>query len=182
MSFWSIYGGAIMGGASLLGGIGMSIGSAVNANKARKELQRQNSLIDQLESKNDMLFNKQYYSDVTKRTDMQNMFRMLEENQKQSEARAANQAAIMGATPEMQLAQAEATRKSYADSIAELASNASQLKDAYMSDYMNRTNNIFSQRMGLSDKIAQSWMNLSNQQSQAADNLFTTGANLLGGK
>ena len=150
----------------------MSIASGSHAKKARKELENQSSLIDQLNAKNESLFNKQYYQDITKRTDMQNMFRMLQENQRQADERAAAQAAVMGATPEQQLASQEVNRKSYADAMADLASNASQLKDAYMASYMGNVNNIFGQRMGLSDKIAQSWMNQSAQESQAGSNLF----------
>lgn len=166
-----------MGGAQLLGGIGMSIASGVHAKKSREELEKQYALIDQLNSKNESLFNKQYYSDVTKRTDMQNMFRLLQENQKQADERAAAQAAVMGTSPEQQLAAQEASRKSYADAMADLASNAAQLKDAYMNDYMGRYNNVFSQRMGLSDKIAGSWANQAAQESQASSNLFQGAAN-----
>lgn len=166
-----------MGGTQLLAGIGMSIASGSHAKKARKELENQYSLIDQLNAKNESLFNKQYYQDITKRTDMQNIFRMLQENQKQADERAAAQAAVMGASPEQQLAAQEASRKSYADAMADLASNAAQLKDAYMNDYMGRYNNVFGQRMGLSDKIAGSWANQSAQESQAGSNLFQGAAN-----
>lgn len=160
----------------------MSIAASSSAKKGRKELEKQYSLIDQLDSKNESLFNKQYYQDITNRTDMQNMFRMLQENQKQAEERAAAQSAVMGATPEQQLASQEINRKSYADALADVASNASQLKDAYMENYMGRVNNIFGQRMNLSDKVAQSWMNQSAQQSQAASNLYQGAANSLSSK
>lgn len=173
----SQFGGMIMGGANLLGGIGMSIASGAHGRKAREELNNQNALINQLESKTDSLFNKQYYSDITKRTDIQNMFRLLQENQNKADERAASQAAVLGMTPEQQLAAQEVNRKSYADAIADIASSASQLKDTYMSNYMSQVNNIFGHRKDLSNAIANSWLNQSNQESQAANNMFASAAN-----
>ena len=67
-----------MGGISLLAGLGSSIVSSVQAKKAneaaRQEYNQKTGMLDNW-------FNRQYYSDITKRTDVQNMLRLLQENQ-----------------------------------------------------------------------------------------------------
>lgn len=144
-------------------------------------MHKEEALINKQESKNEALFNKQYYQDITQRTDMQNMFRLLQENQRNAEERSAAQAAVLGTTAEQQLAEKEGIRKSYADAMADLASNASSLRDAYMENYMNRADNIFKEKLNMQDKIAGIYQNESAQMSQASQNLFSSAMKFAGG-
>ena len=159
-----------MGGISLLGGIGSSIASSVQAKKAAdaatQEYNQKTGMLDNW-------FNRQYYSDITKRTDVQNMLRLLQENQQQQAKRDDAVAAVTGATPEAQIAAQGNRNKSYADALAEIASNASSLKDTYLQNYMT-------QRLGMVNPQAQIHQNMSNMWWQAGTNLFKSGASLLG--
>lgn len=121
----------------------------------------------------DNTFNKQYYSDITQRTDIQNMLRILNENQEQQSKRDTALAAVTGATPEAQLAGQGNRNKAYADALAEIASNASTLKDTYLQNYT-------ANRMGLTNPEAAIRSNNANAWSQAGSNLFGLGANMLG--
>jgi hypothetical protein len=148
--------------------------------KAKRKAQEDEARVSAQEAKNEALFNKQYYQDTTKRSDMQNMLRLMEENQRNSEERASAQGATMGATDSQQLAEREGIRKSYADSMADLVSNAAQLKDAYMENYMNRASGLFDKKMEIGDRLSGIYANEASQMSQAGANLFSTGASLLG--
>lgn len=159
-----------MGGISLAGGLLSSIFSSAQARKANEAATRE---YNQKTGMLDNWLNRQYYSDITKRTDVQNMMRMLQENQQQQAKRDDAIAAVTGATPEAQLAAQGNRNKSYADALAEIASNASSLKDTYLQNYMT-------QRLGMVNPQAQIHQNMSNQWGQAGTNLFKSGASLFG--
>lgn len=114
------------------------------------------------------MFNRQYYQDITKRTDVQNMLRLLQENQDKQAKRDEAVAAITGATPEAQLAAQDSRNKSYADALAEIASNTSQLKDTYLQNYQN-------QRLALVNPEAAMLQQQANMWGQAGSNLFSSG-------
>lgn len=173
-------GTAVMGGLSLLGGLGSAIGSAVYARRAANEQRRKGRIIDAQGAEDTAIFNKQYYQDMTKRTEVQNMMRMLAENQKKADTRASAQAAIMGSTPEQQLASQEVNRSTFADAVANIASNASQMRDQYLRDYQGQRNRYYQQRLGMQDELAGIERNTSNQWATAATNAFKGGANMLG--
>lgn len=151
-------------------GLGSSIASAVQANKARKQA---NAEYQQKTAMLDNMFNKDYYSDITQRTDIQNMLRVLQENQDKQASKDNALAAITGATSEAQLAAQESRNKSYADSLASIASNASTLKDTYKQNYLN-------QRMNMNNPQTSILQNSSNMWGQAGSNLFGSGAKLMG--
>lgn len=151
-------------------GLGSSIASAVQANKARKQA---NAEYQQKTAMLDNMFNKDYYSDITQRTDIQNMLRILQENQDKQASKDNALAAITGATTEAQLASQDSRNKSYADALANIASNASTLKDTYKQNYLN-------QRLNMSNPKAGILQNQSDQWGQAGSNLFKSGASLFG--
>lgn len=151
-------------------GLGSSIASAIQANKARKQA---NAEYQQKTAMLDNMFNKDYYSDITQRTDIQNMLRVLQENQDKQASKDNALAAITGATSEAQLAAQESRNKSYADSLASIASNASTLKDTYKQNYLN-------QRMNMNNPQTSILQNSSNMWGQAGSNLFGSGAKLMG--
>jgi hypothetical protein len=123
------------------------------------------------------LFDRLIYQDITKRADVQNMMRLLDENQKKAEKRDAARAAITGATEEQQLASKEINRKSFADALASYGSQASNIRDMYMRDKLNMGNFNFAQRLG----IANQEINLNNPESaihaNTANQLATAGTN-----
>jgi hypothetical protein len=100
------------------------------------------------------------------------MLRILKENQEKQAKRDDAIAAVTGATQESQLAAQDSRNKSYANALAEIASNASTLKDTYLQNYM-------AQKMGMSNPEYGIMSNLSNQWGSAATNLFKSGASML---
>lgn len=168
-----------MGGLGLAMGIGSAAASSSAQAKAAEEQRKKEGIIEQQAAEDKALFNKQYYQDITKRTEVQNMMRLLSENQKQSDARAEAQAAVMGATPEQKLASREVNRKTFADSVAQIASNASMLRDQYLRDYQGQRSRYYAQRLGMQDQLASIYANQSNQWANAATGAFNGGAGML---
>jgi hypothetical protein len=159
-----------MGGLGVLGGIASSIMAGITGKRA---MEAANAEYAEKRSFLDNMFNKQYYQDIIKRTDVQNMLRILKENQDKQAKRDEALASITGATTESQLAAKDSRNKSYADALAEIASNASQLKDTYLQNYMN-------QKMALNNPAYSLLANQSAQWSQSGSNLFSSGASMLG--
>lgn len=135
-------------------------------------------MIARQEAEDKALFNQQYYQDITQRSDIQNMLRILDDNQKKADTRVAAQAAITGATPEQQLANREVNRRTYADALADIASNAAQMRDQYVRDYQGRKSQTFAQRLGMQDQLAGIYNNQATQWANAAGNAFKGGGQL----
>lgn len=170
----------VIGGAGLLFGIGSSIAAAVQARRAEQAQRRKEGIIEQQNAEKNALLDKQYYQDITDRTEVKNMFRLLDENSRQAEKRTTAKSAIAGSTGELQLANKEVNRKTYADAVADMASNASTLRDNYLKDKINAKDDYFKQRLGIEDTISAIETNKSNQYGKAADNAFEWGGELLG--
>ena len=149
------------------------ISSIIASKKANEAASAARADYNQKQSMLDNWLNKQYYSDITQRTDVQNMLRILQENQEKQTKRDEAIGAITGATQESLLASQYSRNKSYADALAEIASNASQLKDTYLQNYMT-------QKIGMTNPEYGLLSNQSNMWSQAGNNLFRTGASMLG--
>jgi hypothetical protein len=149
------------------------VSSALAAGQAKKAGEAANAEYNEKKGFLDNWFNKQYYSDITRRTDVQNMLRLMNENQEKQAKRDDAIAAVTGATPEAQLAAQDSRNKSYADALADIASNASQLKDTYLQQYQ-------AQRLGLVNPQQSIYQNKANMWSQAGSNLFGTGVQMFG--
>lgn len=157
-----------MGGISMLGGL---ISSNIAASQASKAA---NAARAEYNSKKAFLgdvFNRQYYQDITQRTDVQNMLRLMNENQERQAKRDEALSAITGGAAETALAAQDSRNKSYADALAEIASNASQLKDTYLQQYQNGM-------MSLTNPEYSILSNNADQMSQAGANLFQSGITL----
>lgn len=176
---------------SLLGSIGAGIGGIVYAVRASKQAKESKKQLEEsiaaaqkdYKQKNaflDNTFNRQYYSDVTQRTDIQNMMRLLDENQGEQAKRDEAMAAVMGGSPQVMLASQESRNKSYADAMAEIASSASQLKDTYMQNYVNTKMGMVDPSVAGYQQMAELLMQQSAQSGQASNNMFTTAFNLAG--
>jgi hypothetical protein len=160
-------------------GLGSSAASMVAQKKASDEQRKKEGIMNQQAAEDTALFNKQYYQDLTKRTEIQNMLRILDQNQRKADTAVAARAAITGATPEQQLAGREVNRRTFADAVADIASNASQLRDQYMRDYQGQRNRYYAQRLGMQDQLAAIHANTANQWANAATNAFAAGGSIL---
>lgn len=154
--------------------------AAKKSRDAANEQRKKQGIINEQDAFNEGVFDKQYYADYTKRTEVQNMLRQLEDSQKAADARSTAKGAIMGATPEQQLASQEVNRSAYADSLAQMVSNMSMMRDQYMRDRQGNKNRYYQQRLGMQDQLAGIDQNMSNQWATASTNAFKGGASMLG--
>ena len=154
--------------------------AAKKAADARKAEMKNESEIQKRRNVDEDFFNRQYYQDMTNRSEVQNMLRTLREQQ--AERRNANEAkaAVMGETAEQQIAKQDSLNKSYADSIAEMANNASTLKDSYLKDYQGNLHTYYDERKNMNSKISDIESNASDQWSTAANNAFATAGTFAG--
>lgn len=154
--------------------------AAAEADKARKTEAKNKAEIEEEKRKKENLFNLRYHQDITDRTEVQ---RMLSELRAQQDAqRSANEArgAVLGETKEQQIAEENGLNKAFADSVANIASNASALKDGYLSDYENSLSKYYQDKREHNSRMAQIEMNGSNQWAQAATNAFGAAASAAG--
>lgn len=171
---------AITAAAALAAGIGTAAGSAVKAKKARDKIKEEESMAEAQRVDNENIFKKQYYQDITDRTEVQDMLRQMREQQDIDRERTEAQAAIGGMTQEQKTALAGQRNKAYTDSAAKIAANASILKDGYLNNWQNNNNRYWATRMGLNDKVAGVYTNEANQLSTASSNLFNTATKIAG--
>lgn len=107
---------------------------------------------------------------MTDRTEVQGMLRELREQQdaqrNQNEARAA----VSGETKEQQIAEQQGLNKAFADSVANIASNSSMLKDGLLDGYDNSMRQYYEAKRAHNTAMGQIAQNTSNQWAQAANN------------
>ena len=171
---------AILGIISAALGVASAIGAGVKGAQSNKEIKSQQGIINKQHAEQEALFNRQYYQDMTDRTEVMDILRKMDEQENTARKRNQAQATVMGATDEAKLAMEDSLNKSRSETIANLASNASMLKDQYLSDWRNRMDNYYGQQIGMSDKIAGVHKNQSDQWSQAATNAFNTSFKISG--
>lgn len=144
--------------------------AAKSAKDARRKEEKNRAEIEEEKRKKEAIFNRRYHQDMTERTEVQGMLRELRERQdaqrNQNEARGA----VLGTTQEQQIAKEEGLNKAYADSIAQIASNASMLKDGYLKDYENNLGKYYQSVRDHNSKMSAIEMNRSNQLATAASN------------
>lgn len=147
-----------LGNAVLQGGLAIknSIDSARKAKKAEQALKEQNAF-------NTSVYESQMAQNAMDRSDNQVMLNELKSQQNEVAAQQNAQNAVMGNTPNMQVAANAAAGKNYGDAIAGIARNASQLKDSYLANYQQQRNANF-------DATRQMHQNASAQAAQAAQN------------
>lgn len=158
-----------------------SAGMAAKSAKDAKDTEMKNAQENQKQKNQDeAIFNRQYYQDMTERSEVQNMLRKLREQQ--AEQRGANEAraAVLGTTEEQNIASQDSLNKSYADSIAEITNNASTLKDSYLKDYQNNLHTYYDKVRDSNTKLSQMQQSQSNQWGQAATNAFQAAGSFAG--
>ena len=159
--------------------IGMAVQSGVQAKKAAESIEQKKDILgDQLHANRD-IFESQYYQNMTDRTEIQDILKKLRENQQTERERDNAQAAALGLSAEQRLAQTEARNRTTADTISNIATKASMLKDSYLNNWQAQQNNYFAGRLGLQNELANIYMNRSGQTSTASTNLFNTSAPML---
>lgn len=154
--------------------------AAKNAADARKTAMKNAAETEEQKRQDEAIFNRQYYQDMTERSEVKNMLRKLQEQQ--TEQRSANKAraAVLGTTEEQQIAQQDKLNKSYADSLAEMTRNASTLRDGYLQNYQNNLHNYYTQRMKNNSDLSNLQKDMSNQWGQAASNAFQAAGSFAG--
>ena len=120
-------------------GLGQSVYSGIKAGQDRKAGEAMQA---KQEADNESWYNKEYYTDYTKRADSQNLLKRLKEttdtNNKQNEMTAA----ITGATDESIQAGRNANNKVVSDTFGNLAAMGARYKDNVMQTYMGRKDNL----------------------------------------
>lgn len=154
--------------------------AAKNAADARKTAMKNAAATEEQKRQDEALYNRQYYQDMTERSEVKNMLRKLQEQQ--AEQRSANEArgAVLGTTEEQQIAQQDSLNKSYANSLGEMTANASTLRDGYLRDYQNNLRNYYTQRRQDNTNLSNLQKDISNQWGQAASNAFQAAGSFAG--
>lgn len=158
-----------------------SAGMAAKNAKDAKDTAMKNAQENQKQKNQDeAIFNRQYYQDMTERTEVQNMLRKLREQQ--AEQRGANEAraAVLGTTEEQNIASQDSLNKRYADSVAEITSNASTLRDSYLKDYQNNLHTYYDKVRETNTNLSNMQKETSNQWAQAANNAFQAAGSFAG--
>lgn len=172
--------GLITGGLSMLMGIGDSITSSIQAVNARKEQSKKGAVIEQNNRDNNNLLDKQYYQRITDRADIQDIMRRNAEDTQAMQDKTDAMNEVAGATTAQQNVQNDAIRKSNADRLAQITSNAMQLKDGIFGQKLQQ-NNIYAQnKMNIIDQLTNSWNQASANSAQASANALSAGANMIG--
>ncbi|MBR1525075.1 MAG: hypothetical protein IJ640_00245 [Prevotella sp.] len=146
--------------------------AAKKAQDARRQEEKNKAEIEERKQKDEAIFNRQYYQDMTDRTEVRNMLRKLREQQTAQRNANEARAAVLGTTAEQQIAEQDSLNKGYADSIADIASNASMLKDGYLKDYQGNLHDYYDSRQKMNTRMSQIEQNSSNNWATAANNAF----------
>lgn len=130
-------------------GLGQSVYSGIQAGEDRKKADalQQKQIAD-----NEARYNNEYYTDYTKRTDSQNLFKRLKETTDSNNKRAEMTAAITGATSESVQADRNANNKVVSDTYGNIAAMGAQHKDNVQQQYLARKDgynrNIYNSLIG----------------------------------
>lgn len=157
-------------------GAATALGSAIyGAIKSRNANNKSNQLINTLKSDNQKWYDNQMAQDYTQRSDTQAILKKQKEllDAHYNKARATN--VVAGGTDEslaMQKAQANDT---LADTMTNIASQASAHKDAVEQQYINQKNALTQQQAGVYSGQAQSIAQAAGQGVSAGLNLMGTG-------
>lgn len=154
--------------------------AAKNAKDAKETAMKNARENQEQKNQDEAIFNRQYYQDMTERTEVKNMLSKLREQQ--AEQRNANEAraAVLGTTEEQNIASQDSLNKRYADSVAEITSNASTLRDSYLKDYQNNLHTYYDKVRETNTNLSNMQKETSNQWAQAANNAFQAAGSFAG--
>lgn len=129
-----------------LGAAGLA-SSLFGGYKAGKERKKMRNELDELEAENKAIYNAQALGDYTQRADAQNILRQMRNQLDRQTKRAANTQAITGGTIEQTAAMKDSANRALADTMANLGAVGAQFKDRVTDRYLNRKNQLSTQRM-----------------------------------
>lgn len=155
--------GAVQAGAGAIIGAANQIAAGVHAKQARNQLKASDAF-------NENMFNKQYYQDMMDRSEVQSALNLQRKNDAAQAQQDMAQAAVMGATPEVQAAMQQQRNQGMANTIAQIAANASAYKDAILGNYQNAKNNYF-------NAMNNSYMQQSANETKASEAGWNMAAN-----
>lgn len=163
--------GGLVSAASPLVGVGAAvaggIGSAIEANKARKVYEKEAS-----DNKN--LYDKEYNQNYTERADVQATLGKMRDQFKRNTEVSRNIAAVTGATPEQQVAETAAQNTQLGATVQGIAGQASAFKDGVQNRYLQQKSYLAGkQAAGYEDK-ATSWGNFAGNGMSLASSSFKT--------
>jgi len=134
-------------------GLGQSVYSGIKAGEDRKAA---DALQAKQEADNESWYNKEYYTDYTKRADSQNLLKRLKETTDTNNKRNEMTAAITGATDESVQVSKDANNKVVSDTMGNLAAMGARYKDNVMRTYMGRKDNLMKNKYDTLIQKAQS--------------------------
>lgn len=161
-------------------GLGQSIYSGVKAGEDRKSA---DALQSKQEADNESWYNKEYYTDYTKRPDSQNLLKKLKETTDTNNKRNEMTAAITGATDESVQVSKNANNKVVSDTMGNLAAMGAKYKDNVMRTYMGRKDNLSRQAYNtLLQKAKSNETGMYNGMGQVGAGIMGAVGNLYGDK
>ena len=121
-------------GSLISAGVGLA-SSIFGGIKARNAAKRQQEIIDNARQRNESIFNKEYYGDYMQSATAQSAMRNVRDYMKKSNERAANMAAVTGATPESVVAEKETASEAIADTAAAIQAQSDYQKQRALENY-----------------------------------------------
>ncbi len=115
-------------------------------------------------AENEALYNRNYYGDYTKRPDVQNAIRLMDDQMKKADQVDRNVAAVTGATPEAINASKERRNKAVTQLYGNIGANAIRYKDAAEERYQNKKGQLQALEY-----------DAMNQNAQSANNMVSNG-------
>lgn len=156
-------------------GLGASLaGGAIGAAKSARAARAQQKNIDEQRRRNESWYNNEYYKDYMDRSDVQAAMERVRGTMQRANARAEQQAAVTGATPEAVIAQKEANAGVVADTAAAIQSNSSAHQDRINEQYRAKQDSIDQQQQNQNQLTESGMANLANIGANGAAAIATS--------
>jgi|ERR1035437_414837 hypothetical protein len=133
-----------------------AFGMNAEANARQQQQQQQ----QQWNSENETLYNKDYYSDYTKRADAANVIKQMRDEMKKQTSVDNQTAVVTGETPEAQIAKKDSRNKSMSNLFGNLAAQGQQYKDRAENRYLARKSQLEGMAYDTTAQQAESGNNL----------------------
>lgn len=129
-------------------GAGLSVASSIAGGIAnRKAAKKQAEMLAQQKKDNEALFNRNYYSDPTKRADTVRLLTQMQEQIRNRNKAARGRQAVMGGTEDSTTAVKEANNKTLADTTSQIVANNESRKDSIEQQYQQNKRQLESNQM-----------------------------------
>ncbi len=162
-------------------GVGLA-GSLFGGIEGAKEKKKAQGELDRMKGDNENWFNREYYEDYTKRSDVRNLLGRMRERFRERNDAARNTAAVMGGTPESGLAVKKENNRAYADAAGQIASSASSHRDNVMNRYQQRKMMLANQQIANYTNQGRQWNNFMSNSANVAGAAVGSLGNVVFGK